>query len=98
AYQKGLTPQGTLSPVMGFDLGYRRKLSDKLFVLVTLQDFLHSFHALTANRTPLLIEQSKTDFDTRAIRVGLTWAFGGGKPKDPGFEFQSGGGGAGPTP
>lgn len=96
SYQKGLTPQGTLSPVMGFDLGYRRKLANKLFLLVTLQDFLHSYHALQVNDTPLLIEKSKTDFDTTSLRVSLTWSFGRGKPKDPTFEFE--GGGAGPTP
>jgi outer membrane receptor protein involved in Fe transport len=91
-YARGLTPQGTLSPVMGVDLGYRRKLRDRLFLLVTLQDFLHAYHALQANDTPLLIQRVKTDFDTRQARIGLTWSFGGGRPKDPGFEFQTGGG------
>jgi len=95
ANQKGLTPQGTLSAVAGVDLGYRRKLTDKLFVLVTLQDILNSFHGVTLNNTPLLMERSKIRFDTRQVRIGFTWAFGGGRPKDPGFEFQTG---SGPTP
>ncbi len=95
--QKGLTPQGTLSPVRAADLGYRRKLSDKLFILVTLQDILNSFHGQSINRTPLLIERTKADHDTRAVRVGFTWAFGGGRPRDPGFDSLNGGG-AGPTP
>ncbi|HEY3950751.1 TonB-dependent receptor domain-containing protein [Phenylobacterium sp.] len=96
--QKGLTPQGTVYPLRELDLGYRRKLGEKLFLLVTLQDVLHSYLPLTVNSTPLLRERIKTELSSRQAQIGLTWAFGGGKPKDPGFEFQNGGGGAGPTP
>jgi hypothetical protein len=81
---------------MGFDLGYRRKLTDKLFLVVTAQDVFHSFYSFYRADTPVLIERTKADFDTRQFRVGFSWSFGGGHPKEPTFEFQNGGGG--PTP
>jgi hypothetical protein len=79
--------------MVGVDLGYRRKLSDQASVVVTLQDVLRSFHVRGGNDTPLLSERFTSDFDTRSIRVGLTWTFGGGRQKEPAFEFS----GPGPT-
>ena len=92
---KQLTAQGYVDPMIGIDLGYRRKLTDKLSLVVTAQDIAHSFHVFQAIDTPVLTERLKTDFDTRAVRAGLTYALGGGKAKEPAFEFQNGGG---PTP
>ena len=92
---KRLTPQGYVNPLIGIDLGYRRKLSDKLSLVVTAQDIANSFYFVQAVDTPRLIERSKNDNDSRAFRIGLTYAFGGGRQRDPGFEFQNGGG---PTP
>jgi outer membrane receptor protein involved in Fe transport len=92
---KRLTPQGYANPMAGVDLGYRRRLADKLFLVVTAQDLANSFYFLQAVDTPRLIERSKTDLDARSLRVGLTYAFGGGRQRDPEFEFQNAGG---PTP
>jgi outer membrane receptor protein involved in Fe transport len=89
---KRLTAQGHFDAMAGVDLGYRRKLNDKLSVVVTAQDFLRSFHAVGGNNTPILIERFTTSFDTRAIRLGLTWTLGGGRQKEPAFEFTNGGG------
>jgi len=75
--------------MVGVDLGYRHKLTDKLSIMMTVQDLLGSFRAFQAIDTPVLRERTRTDFDTRAVRVGLTWTFGGGKQRDPGFEFQN---------
>ena len=86
---KRLTPQGYADPMVGVDLGYRHKLTDKLSIMMTVQDLLGSFRAFQAIDTPVLRERTRTDFDTRAVRVGLTWTFGGGKQRDPGFEFQN---------
>jgi outer membrane receptor protein involved in Fe transport len=88
-----LTAQGHFGDMVGVDLGYRRKLSDQASVVVTLQDVLRSFHVRGGNDTPLLSERFTSDFDTRSIRVGLTWTFGGGRQKEPAFEFS----GPGPT-
>jgi outer membrane receptor protein involved in Fe transport len=88
---KRLTPQGYFNALVGVDLGYRRKLTDKVSLVVTLQDLLRTFHASGANQTPILLERFASNFDTRAIRVGLTWSFGGGRAKEPVFEFTGGG-------
>jgi len=87
---KRLTPQGHADPMVGVDLGYRHKLTDKLSVMMTAQDILGTFRVSQAIDTPVLQERSKTNFNTRSVRVGLTWTFGGGKQRDPGFEFQNG--------
>ena len=88
---KRLTPQGYFNALVGIDLGYRRKLNDKLSLVVTAQDFLRTFHASGANQTPILMERFASNFDTRSIRVGLTWTLGG-RAKEPAFEFSNGGG------
>lgn len=92
---KRLTAQGHFDPLIGVDLGYRRKLGDKLSLVVTLQDLLRSFRARGGNETPVLMERFGSNFDTRSVRVGLTWTFGGGRQREPAFEFSNGGG---PTP
>ncbi len=89
---KRLTAQGVAEPAAGFDLGYRRKLGDKLAVLVTLQDIFNSFHIEQRNDTPVLAERIRTHFDVRQGRIGLVWTFGGGRRREPGFDFQNGGG------
>ena len=87
-----LTAQGHAEPVMDLDLGYRHKFSDRLSLVMTAQDIAHSLRLRQAIDTPILIERTRTDFDTRQVRVGLTWTFGGGRQRDPGFEFQNGAG------
>jgi outer membrane receptor protein involved in Fe transport len=89
---KRLTALGDFDPLIGMDLGYRRKFTDQLSLVMTLQDLFRSFRARGTNTTPVLIERFGSNFDTRSVRVGLTWTFGGGKLRDPGFEFTGGGG------
>jgi outer membrane receptor protein involved in Fe transport len=91
-----LTSQGELKPTMHVDLGWRHRLSDRLAVVVTARDVANSFFIRQSADTPVLIQQGKVAFDNRSLRVGLSYSFGGGRPKEPGFDFQSGG--AGPTP
>jgi outer membrane receptor protein involved in Fe transport len=87
---KRLTPQGYADPAFGLDLGYRHKITDRVSFVATAQDILGTFHLFQANDTPLLSERTKINFDSRQVRVGLTLTFGGGRQRDPGFEFQSG--------
>ncbi|HEY2357923.1 MAG TPA: TonB-dependent receptor, partial [Phenylobacterium sp.] len=87
---KRLTPQGYADSMVGVDVGYRHKLTDKLSLMMTAQDVLGTFRAFQAIDTPVLHERTTTDFDTRQVRIGLTWSFGGGRQKDQGFEFQNG--------
>jgi outer membrane receptor protein involved in Fe transport len=94
-----LTSQGQVRPLMAVDLGWRHKLSDKLALVVTARDIADSFFIRQSADTPVLIERSKVAIDNRSLRVTLSYSFGGGRPRDPSFDFQSGGGGgAGPTP
>ncbi len=94
-----LTSQGEVKALMAIDLGWRHRLSDKLAVVVTARDVADSFFIRQSADTPLLIQRGKVSIDNKSLRVGLSYSFGGGRPKDPGFDFQpSGGAGAGPTP
>ena len=88
-----LTPQGSADAMIGIDLGYRRKLTDKVSLVFTAQDLFRTFRARQVIDTPALRDVTETHFDTRQVRLGLTWTFGGGRQRDPGFEFQNGGGG-----
>ena len=90
---KRLTPQGYGLPFAGIDLGYRRKISDQLSLLVTAQDFLNVFRDKQIIDTPALKSLVVRDIDARMLRVTLAWTFGTGKGrKDPGFDFQGPGG------
>ncbi|MGZ6019596.1 MAG: TonB-dependent receptor domain-containing protein [Phenylobacterium sp.] len=94
-----LTSQGQVRPLMAIDLGWRHRLSDRLAVVVTARDVADSFFIRQSADTPVLIERSKVAIDNRSLRVSLSYSFGGGRLKDPGFDFQnSNGAGAGPTP
>jgi outer membrane receptor protein involved in Fe transport len=92
-----LTPQGQSLPTGGLDIGYRHKLSDRLAFVMTVRDVLHTYRDRQEIDTPALKTRLRRDFDTRAVFAGFTWTFGGGggKARDPGFEFQTG---AAPAP
>jgi hypothetical protein len=90
---KRLTPQGYALPFAGIDLGYRRKVSDKISLLVTVQDALGLYREKQVIDTPSLKSLVVRDPDARMIRATLAWTFGTGKSrKDPGFDFQGPGG------
>jgi outer membrane receptor protein involved in Fe transport len=93
---KRLTPQGYSKPTGMLNLGYRHKVGDRVSVLVTAQDVLGTYGERQVLDTPILKTRLKRDWDTRSMWVGVVWTFGGGKPRDPGFDFGQGGGA--PTP
>lgn len=91
---KRLTPQGYAKPFAGIDLGYRRKISEQLSLLVSVQDALGLYRDKQVIDTPSLKSLVVRDPDARNIRITLAWTFGTGKGrKDPGFEFQNPGAG-----
>ena len=91
---KRLTPQGYALPFAGIDLGYRRKISEQLSLLVSVQDALGLYRDKQVIDTPALKSLVVRDPDARNIRITLAWTFGTGKGrKDPGFEFQNPGAG-----
>ncbi|WP_454761039.1 TonB-dependent receptor domain-containing protein [Caulobacter segnis] len=90
---KRLTAQGYGMPAIGIDLGYRRKIDDRLSLVVTVQDAFGLFRDKQVIDTPTLKSLVVRDVDARWVRVGLAWTFGTGKSrKDPGFDFQGPGG------
>ena len=95
---KQLTPQGFFDPFGGINLGYRRKITDTLSFVATAQDLLHSFRLTQVIDTPTLKSRVATQLDSRRLQVGFAWTFGGGKAREPGFDFGSGGGAGGGGP
>jgi outer membrane receptor protein involved in Fe transport len=91
---KRLTAQGYVMPSTGIDLGWRRKIDDRLSLVVTVQDVLGLYRDKQVIDTPALKSLVVRDVDARMLRVSLAWTFGGGKRKDAGFDFQ---GPAGPS-
>ncbi|MBL8770638.1 MAG: TonB-dependent receptor [Phenylobacterium sp.] len=89
---KQLLSQGYRKPRGGLNLGYRRKFSDQLSGVVTVQDLLDTQGYATVIDTPLFRERSRGESGNRAVLVGFTYTFGG-RQRDQGFDF----GGPGPS-
>lgn len=89
---KRLTPQGYIQPMGGLNLGYRRKVSDQLSLVVTGGDVLNTIRFKRVIDTPTLRDVEAYRPQNRGVFVGFTYAFGGGKPREPGFDFGQGGG------
>jgi outer membrane receptor protein involved in Fe transport len=89
-----LTSQGHLEPFGALNIGYRRKITDQLSFLMTANDVLHTIGFRSIIDTPTLKARQTVDIDSRQFQAGFTWSFGGGRPKDQGFDFGNGGGGA----
>jgi outer membrane receptor protein involved in Fe transport len=89
-----LLPQGhrTSGPIL--NLGYRRKLNDRLSLLVTGQDVLGTARQVVAFDTPTLRDRFEQRGIGRVVLLGLTWNLGDQNPKrrqEPQFDFQQGG-------
>jgi outer membrane receptor protein involved in Fe transport len=86
---KRLIPQGYLGSMGMLNLGYRRKVTDTLSVVVTAQDVLGTARELTVIDSPTLKGRAYRKFHHRGVFVGLTWTFAGTAkaPQDQGFEF-----------
>jgi outer membrane receptor protein involved in Fe transport len=85
-----LTAQGKREGRGMLNLGYRRKLTDKLALQVTARDLLDNFGDTTTTRTNTFTDRTDRTFVGRAVFIGLTWTFGA-KPKrerEPTFDFS----------
>jgi outer membrane receptor protein involved in Fe transport len=87
---KRLTPQGFARPAFGVNLGYRHKLTDQVSLVVTAQDVFGSFRDRLVVDTPTLKGRTQTRPDSQQLTIGLTWTFGGGKPREPSFDYGGG--------
>jgi outer membrane receptor protein involved in Fe transport len=87
-----ITPQGTLGAIGLLNLGYRRKLSPALFLVVTMQNVLDSNRQRINYNLPTLRDCRLVDGVGRATLVTLTYNFGSGAQKahDPNIDYSSG--------
>jgi outer membrane receptor protein involved in Fe transport len=91
---KQLLPQGYRRSGGIVNLGYRRKVDDRLSLLVTGQNVLDSVRQVTVFETPTLRDRFTQRGTGRIVLLGLVYNLGGqtGRKKpEPGFDFQQGG-------
>ena len=89
-----LLPQGYRRSGPTLNLGYRRKVNDRLSLLVTGQDVLGTARQIIVFDTPTLRDRFEQRGIGRVILLGLTYNLGDQNPKrrqEPQFDFQGGG-------
>jgi outer membrane receptor protein involved in Fe transport len=92
---KQLLPQGYRLGSGILNLGYRRKVNDRLSLLVTAQNVLDSQRQVIFYETPTIRDRLTQRGAGRTFLLGLTYNLGGPNPKrkqEPAFDFQQGGG------
>lgn len=90
ALGKRLTPQGFVEPMVGVNLGYRRKLTDQVALVLTAQDLAGTFGDRQVFETATLKDRLRSRVDSRQVMIGFTWTFAGAKPREPNFDYGSG--------
>ena len=71
------------------NLGYRRKLTEKLAFQATVRDVFDQFGDVTLFDTPQFRDRTERRFGGRAWYLGLTYAFGQGpRRQEPQFDFS----------
>jgi hypothetical protein len=84
-------PQGYYKPQGGVNFGYCHKFNDRLSGVVTAQDVFSTLKFKAVVDTPRLHDVQVFEPLARGVWVGFTYSFGGGKPKEPAFDFGGGG-------
>jgi outer membrane receptor protein involved in Fe transport len=88
---KQLLPQGYRRSGAVLNLGYRRKVSDRLSLLVTGQNVLDSARQVVVFQTPTLRDRVRQTGAGRILLFGLFYNIGaqnGRRKQEPGFDFQ----------
>ena len=90
-----ILPQGYREPTGVLNLGYRRKVDDRLSLVATARDVLGSLQDTLIVDTPNFRDRIERRFNGRAVFVGFTYNFGQApaRAREPGFEFDGGAGG-----
>lgn len=97
---KSITPQGYIEPTYTTNLGYRRKLNDRLFLTVTATDVFDTQESRLISDSATVSGTTVRKGQSRGLFVGLRYRFGAGKPqRDPAFDYSGApaGGGGPPT-
>lgn len=84
---KTLVPQGEIDPMLLVNLGFRHRLSDRLWGFLTAQDALRTYQQHGIVRTPTLIQQTHDSSRTRAAFLGVTYSLGK-VSRDPSFDYN----------
>lgn len=95
-----LQAQGTREASGMLNLGYRRKINDKLSLVLTANNVLDTFKERIVTDTPAFNEITERTFMNPSLFVGLNWTFGDTsgqqqqrrRPQEPGFDYEGGGG------
>lgn len=90
---KQLLPQGYRRSAGVLNLGYRRKINDRLSFLVSGQNVLDSARQTVFVESPTLRDRISQTGAGRLILLGVAWNIGGQTNRrrpEPGFEFQGG--------
>jgi len=89
-----LLPQGFRRSGGILNFGYRRKVSERLSLLLTAQNVLDSARQVSVFETPLLRDRVVQKSEGPIVLSGLTYNLGGTnrRRQDPGFDFQQGAG------
>lgn len=82
-----LLAQGTREAGGMVNIGYRRKLTDKLSLNVTGRDIFNTFNNDTVYETPLFRDRVEQNIKLRAFYIGLTYSFGS-SPRRPPEQFD----------
>ena len=86
-----LLAQGTREAGGMVNIGYRRKLTDKLSLNVTGRDVFNTFNNDTVYETPLFRDRFEQDIKLRAFYIGLSYSFGSSPRRQPEqFDFSTG--------
>ena len=91
-----LLPQGYRESGAILNLGYRRKVDDRMSLLVTAQDVLDSARQEIVFETPDLRDRIAQRGPGRILFFGISYNFGGAtgrQRQESGFDFQQPGGG-----
>ena len=92
---KQLLPQGHRRSGGVLNLGYRRKIHDRLSFLVTGQNVLDTASQVTVFETPTIRDRFTQRGTGRIVLLGLSYNLGSQGERrrpEPAFDFQQGGG------
>jgi outer membrane receptor protein involved in Fe transport len=84
---KRLTPQGYHEPTTLVNFGYRHKYNDDWSFFAVARDALDSLGDTLVIDTPVLKDRVVTHAHIQALFLGLTYSFGGGRRRDPTFDY-----------
>jgi outer membrane receptor protein involved in Fe transport len=78
-----LNAQGYSEPTFLAFLGYRHQVTDKLALVLNVQDAFHSFRSRSVVDTPLLSDRSLIMGRSQAVYMGFSWSFGAPPKRSP---------------